>query len=110
MAALAFLLRYVQKSKFHYELKNPNAVILKKEKLFHTRLSISELMFANFKKKLEDVALDFEVAEVIKGNKLEILKNLMQEQNFRIPLTSSFNKKEIEDSNIIHNQTVVGML
>ena len=51
MAALAFLLTYVQKSKFHYELKNPNAVILKKEKLFHTRLSISELMFANFKKK-----------------------------------------------------------
>lgn len=49
-------------------------------------------MFLNFKKKLEDVNLDYEVAGLIKASNREILKNLMQEQNFTIPLTSNFNK------------------
>jgi hypothetical protein len=47
----------------------------------------------NLKKKLEEVNLDLELSEVIKSNKIEILQNLMQEQNFRIPLTSAFNNQ-----------------
>ena len=53
---------------------------------------IAQQMFLNFKKKLEDVNLDYEVAGLIKASNREILKNLMQEQNFTIPLTSNFNK------------------
>jgi len=47
----------------------------------------------NLKKKLEEVNLDLELSEVIKSNKIEILQNLIQEQNFRIPLTSAFNNQ-----------------
>lgn len=90
MVALAFVLRTVQKSKFLFELQNPSTLIRQEERKLP---KLVQAVKNNLKKKLEEVNLDLELSEVIKSYKIEILQNLMQEQNFRIPLTSTFNNQ-----------------
>ena len=90
MASLAVVLRIAQQSKFQFELDNPDYEPPGEDEELP---KLAQRLKENLKEKLLLVNLDLELSDGLKENKLELLQNLMQEQNFRIPLTTISSKE-----------------
>ena len=79
------------RSKIRFQLENPYATQVFAD---HTESKLARRLKRNMLKRMEEVNFDQELVETLRDCRNDILRNLIEEENFRVPLNSMNNKSD----------------